>query len=285
MLLSALRFIAALAAATSLTFAGDGMPIAQQNDIVQTYCAVCHTDASMNGGLSLEHFDAATGAPSLRAMMLSKITSGALLETVYAAASRPAAAAFVQERLKNGAMAASGVPEPDPAVMQAFATALALGAERSSEWILDSQPNANQAPVISASMLREAPSPKETGVAESYRVILACNAVTRQGTIQVTWSPGAKAGKLLVAVDSRPSVAYVVSGTEVYGNGKGTQKTLASLNLTDAQLSDTKTALPLPERTLSISDSAQTVTFPFDNLSNALRKGIAPCFPAQSGQL
>lgn len=120
--------ISGLAAPTSLTFAGDGMPVARQNAIVQTYCAVCHTDASMNGGLSLEHFDSATAAPSLKAMMLSKITSGALLETVRASASEPEAAAFVQKRLGTGAMAASGVPEPDPAVIQSFAMALALGA-------------------------------------------------------------------------------------------------------------------------------------------------------------
>jgi hypothetical protein len=36
-----------------------GGPAAQQNALVQRYCAVCHTDAAKNGGLSLEHFDAA----------------------------------------------------------------------------------------------------------------------------------------------------------------------------------------------------------------------------------
>lgn len=138
--------------------------------------------------------------------------------------------------------------------------------------------------MISANMLREALSPKQAGVAESYRVILACNTVTKSGTIHVTWSPGAKAGKLWVSVDSRPGVAYVVSGTEVYGNGKGTQETLASLSLSDSQLSDARTPLSFPARTLTVSDSGETVTFPFDNLPNALREEIAPCFEAQSGQ-
>jgi hypothetical protein len=37
----------------------DAMPVAQQNALVQKYCAVCHTDVHRNGGLSLQHFDAA----------------------------------------------------------------------------------------------------------------------------------------------------------------------------------------------------------------------------------
>ena len=47
--------------------AADLMPVAQQNALVQKYCAVCHTDAARNGGLSLEHFDAAQAPPSLMA--------------------------------------------------------------------------------------------------------------------------------------------------------------------------------------------------------------------------
>jgi ubiquinone biosynthesis protein Coq4 len=62
--------------------AANVMPTAQQNALVDKYCAVCHTDVADNGGLSLEHFDAAHAAPSLMAMLLSKITQGASLETV-----------------------------------------------------------------------------------------------------------------------------------------------------------------------------------------------------------
>jgi hypothetical protein len=45
------------------------MPSAQQNSVVRKYCASCHSDALMYGGLSLEHFDAAHPEPSLAAML------------------------------------------------------------------------------------------------------------------------------------------------------------------------------------------------------------------------
>src|SRR5215510_9580046 len=54
------------------------MPVAQQNALVQKYCAVCHDDVHRNGGLSLQHFDASQLEPSLAAMMVSKLKSGAM---------------------------------------------------------------------------------------------------------------------------------------------------------------------------------------------------------------
>lgn len=38
----------------SVAVASEAMPAAQQNALVQKYCAVCHTDASKDGGLSLQ---------------------------------------------------------------------------------------------------------------------------------------------------------------------------------------------------------------------------------------
>src|SRR5580692_2833321 len=54
------------------------MPAAQQNALIQKYCAVCHTDASMNGGISLQHFDAAHADPGEAAMMAGKLKGGAM---------------------------------------------------------------------------------------------------------------------------------------------------------------------------------------------------------------
>ena len=56
------------------------MPAAEQNALVKQYCAVCHTDAAMNGGLSLQHYDAAKRDPTLAAMILSKLNAGAIAE-------------------------------------------------------------------------------------------------------------------------------------------------------------------------------------------------------------
>src|SRR6185369_5265456 len=78
--------------------AAELMPPSQQNALVQKYCAVCHTDAARNGGLSLEHFDASHVDPSLAAMLLSK--------------------------LRSGAMGAAGLPAPDKATIDALVSAL-----------------------------------------------------------------------------------------------------------------------------------------------------------------
>ena len=75
----------------------EAMPVTQQNALIHKYCAVCHADAASNGGLSLEHFDAATAAPSLMAILLSKLTSGVSLATVKEVPTTPAAAALVNQ--------------------------------------------------------------------------------------------------------------------------------------------------------------------------------------------
>jgi cytochrome c551/c552 len=86
--------------------AAELMPPAQQNALVQKYCAVCHTDAVKNGGLSLEHFDAAHAAPSLTAMLLSKVTGGVSLKIVSQADTNADAAELVNRKMKSGAMGA-----------------------------------------------------------------------------------------------------------------------------------------------------------------------------------
>jgi hypothetical protein len=281
----ALQFLWGLGALGGLVaagaFAGETMSVAQQNAMVQTYCAVCHTDASMNGGVSLQHFNAASAPPSLKAMMLSKITGGALLETVQAAPNKEDAAEFVGKRLKTGAMAASGVPEPDIATIAAFAYSLAAGSARANEWTVERRQDspANVA-TVTASILREVPSAKKPGSAESYRLIVACNAATRQGTMQVAWSPAAQTGKLAASVDSKAQVSYLVEGMEKMGDGKGgVTKGLAAIYISDAN-----TSLALPAKSLAVSDlfPGDVVTFPFANLPRGARKELAECFPART---
>src|SRR5689334_12619246 len=84
------------------------LPRAQQNSLVQKYCAVCHTDAARNGGLSLEHYDAAQVNPALAAMLLSK--------------------------LRNGAMGAAGLRIPDSNTRDAWITATVAQAEGAKHW-------------------------------------------------------------------------------------------------------------------------------------------------------
>src|SRR5437870_8427402 len=88
--------------------AAEIMPTARQTALVQQYCAVCHTDAAKNGGLSLEHYDAAQVNPPLAAMLLSK--------------------------LRNGAMGAAGLGIPDPATRDAWVAATTAQAQRANAW-------------------------------------------------------------------------------------------------------------------------------------------------------
>src|SRR3954467_13707867 len=90
--------------------AAELMPPAQQNSLVHKYCAVCHTDAAKNGGLSLEHYDAAQVDPPLAAMLFSK--------------------------LRNGAMGAAGLGIPDSATRDAWMAATATQAEQAKNWIV-----------------------------------------------------------------------------------------------------------------------------------------------------
>ncbi|HXB74060.1 MAG TPA: hypothetical protein VNY05_37825 [Candidatus Acidoferrales bacterium] len=203
--------VAALAAgliidslAVPTAFAGDVMAVAQQNSLVQEYCAVCHTDAARNGGLSLEHFDAAQAAPSLAAMMVSKLTSGVSLETVKAAASDPSADALVAKKMKGGAMGAAGIPVPDKATIDALINALASEATGANEWgVKRTQDPATRSPVLTASILRELPSARNAGEAAMYRLVLACNAATHEGEMQIAWAPVPKTGTLSAAVDGK----------------------------------------------------------------------------------
>ena len=78
--------------------AGDSMPAAQQNALVQKYCAVCHNDAHVNGGLSLEHFDAAQPDPGVAAMLVSKLTNGLSPKQVIALQGDPRGADVIASK-------------------------------------------------------------------------------------------------------------------------------------------------------------------------------------------
>jgi hypothetical protein len=107
------------------------MPAAEQTALVKRYCAVCHTDVAKNGGLSLEHYDAAKRDPALAAMILSK--------------------------LNNGAMGAAGKGVPDQAVQQAWLESTREQAVGAKEWFVSREEG-----VVSASIVREVP-PRQLG--------------------------------------------------------------------------------------------------------------------------
>jgi hypothetical protein len=248
--------------------AAETMPAAQQNALVQKYCAVCHTDAANNGGLSLEHFDAAQAAPSLTAMLLSKLTGGASLRTAGEISSNPGAAALVDKKMKSGAMGAAGIPRPEKSTIDALIQALQMESTGATEWAVQRKTGGSAgAPVIEASVLREVPSAESADEARAYRLIASCDVATRRGFLQVAWSPLPQRGTLAVSVDGSGVVNYPLGGD------------MAALILPGSE-NDTAGGSLLPAETLTITDlfPGETVVFPFANLPLNARQEFQACF-------
>lgn len=178
----AVAHVAALPAAHAVT---ETMSVAAQNAIVQKYCVSCHAGAKRAGGLSLERFDAAHVAPSLAAMMLSKV--------------------------RSGAMGASAIPMPDKATIDAFAAALAVEAKGSENWTIESN-----GAITSASVLRQVAAPSKPGGASLYRLALTCDASKGLGEMQLAWSPLPVKATLVVELGTK-SFTYNVDGADFHG--------------------------------------------------------------------
>jgi hypothetical protein len=235
--------LAVLPAGVPVASASSAMPIAQQNALVGKYCAVCHTDAIPNGGLSLQHFDAARPDPGLMAMIVSK--------------------------LKSKALGASGQPLPDKLTQDLFQSTLAVESFGAERWVVD-----RQAAILTANVVAAAPSTKSDGEPDLFRLTLRCNADSHQGGIQMAWSPGVpKSGQLISAVaDGGTAVTYKIEGVEKMGNGQAGESGPGSVQL----------GLPLPAKQLAVSNTFgdETVLFPFDGLPESARQGLSGCFRA-----
>jgi len=272
----------ALTAALATTLsAAEPAPLEQQNDFVKTHCAVCHNDRANNGGLSLEGFDAAVAAPSLAAMMLSKITSGTALATVHAASHDADAAAALKRGLGKGAVNASGLGAPAPDVVDGLVAAFTAQSAQADKWSVQRVKRPTGADIVTASIVRELPSAAaaDRGDTEAamYRLVLTCNAASGEGALQLAWSPVPKRGTLAVAIDGKPATSYTVDGTERMGNG--TTATTGPAAFAIARFGG-GTRIELPKRTLTATGlfAGETVTFPFDELAKPARESLSACF-------
>jgi hypothetical protein len=220
----------------------------QQNELVRKYCAVCHTDAARNGGLSLEHYDAARPDPGLAAMLLGK--------------------------LRTGAMGAAGIGLPGAETRLAWTRAIAAAAAGSDRWHIEQE--RADAP-ISASIVREIASPTPDGVPDSYRLAVSCQPATHRGSVELTWSPNVpKAGQIMSAeVDGNRFATYKIEDEETMGNGMGGKSGPGAISLFPAGRS-----APLPLETLKIRDvfPGQAVVFPFRDLPASARRALSACF-------
>jgi len=191
----------ALAFAAVSTPVRAAMPAPEQNALVKKYCAACHTDAAKNGGLTLQHYDAAKRDPALAAMMLSK--------------------------LNMGAMGAAGIGEPDKAAQVAWIASTEEQAIGSDKWFVR-----NEGGVISASIVSKVqPRPGSTDLS-LYRLIISCASSTGAGEMQVTWAPMSQTGRTMtVSVDGAAPLEYKIEGKESMGNGGTAQSGRSSVLL------------------------------------------------------
>lgn len=261
-------FAAGCLCSSGVGHAADLMGAAQETVVVRKYCGVCHSDALMYGGLSVQHFDAARPDPTLTAMLLSKITNGHTPKDVSAADSSE-----VLKMMRASAMGAAGQGVPDEETQVMFARALALQSKGAYEWniLRENTDTITQDRTLSASILREKPSAKHEGVTDSYRLIVTCRAGRREGEIKVTWAnaPAAEGQMMSVAVDSAAAFQHRVEGGRAQGNGNsGPGATILKV--------------PLPTQSLRVSNlfGDGNLEFPFATLSQTARQDLAVCFPA-----
>lgn len=247
--------------------ASAAMPVAQQNALVQRYCGVCHSDASPQGGLYLQRFDAAHADPSVAAMLLSKLTNGLPLERVRAESTDPSAAAAIDTEMKNSAIHAAGIAAPEAATSRAWLMALSEEAAGATQWTVRQNEDG-----ISASIVRELPAANDATRMDMYRLTVACSADSHKGEIKLAWAPGGpKTGQeISAAADGGTPRMYKneKSGTMGGNTGPG-----------DISFS----AMPLPNKWLTAGNlvGGETVTFPFDNLTPAARPALSTCFAGE----
>jgi len=218
------------------------MPAAQQNALLQKYCVVCHTDAHMNGGLSLEHFDASHPDPGVAAMLVSK--------------------------LKAQAMGAAGIPLPDSTTQSALLSALSAESAGASKWTV--KPTSG---ILTVSVVEELPSKANAGEPDLYHLTVTCNVNTHQAETQLAWSPGVppKGRTISAVLDGKALPPIEVDGSEKMFPGTTGDSGTGAAILHPSQL---------PARTLTISNlfPDETVVFPFDALNGTVRQSLATCF-------
>ena len=222
---------------------------ARQTQLIQQYCAVCHMDAFPNGGLSLEHFDAAEVDPGDAAMIVSK--------------------------LKANALGASGQPLPDQSTQDGLLTALTRKAVGAEEWSTGAAYDPFlKTEAFTASIVQRLPAAEEGKLDSLYRLKLSCDQASGEGKMQLAWSPAVpeQGSQLLVSNDLEWPAVYTVEGMEKMGNGSGSESGPGAIFLDQNRT--------LPWRTLAVANlfPNERIEFPLDELPDAARGELEACF-------
>jgi len=229
--------------------AAERMPASEQNKVIQTYCAVCHTDTSMTADLTLEHFDAANLDPSLAAMLRSKA--------------------------KNGAFGAAGIKPPDRAYQDAFFGALAAESAGANRWTITRSQTPARSPMLTATVLRSAPSVMNAGDPDLYRLTLSCVPDSHEGEMKLTWAPWdvpLVGGTMSVASDEKAANTLNLkngAGSTILANSVAGLPE-QTLTIRTPQMSANQNRVdPLPD---------ETVVFAFNELAPDVRQELSACF-------
>jgi len=183
--------------------------------------------------------------------------------------------------MKASAMGAAGKGVPDERTQVAFVKALSAEAAGAEQW--ESRWTENpptQSRELTATILRELPSTKFAGKIDMYRLILTCRVATHEGEIKLAWANGVpeEGREITVEVDGKTQIAHKAEGGKKQGNGSG------GPGATVLYPNGPETSMPFPTQSLTIRNvfPDETVVFPFENLSQPVRRDLSMCFVAEN---
>lgn len=133
---------------------------------------------------------------------------------------------------------------------------------------------------MTASILRDLPSARAAGASALYRLILACNAATHEGEMQLAWAPTPATGNLSAVVDGKLTYSYKVEGSEKFGDGTRGRAEPAAIQLYSSKRDSQSPGMRLPAKSLLISNlfMNESVEFSFGDLPMTARQLLVTCF-------
>lgn len=235
----------------------------------------------MNGGLSLEHFDASTVSPALAAVLANKFTTGVPIEELLL----PEFNSQLIEKIETGkeygapsVMSISGLPLPTEGEINGFIMAMAHRSNNVDQWHVTKDGNITIADIARVARLPESEYVKLRDLI--YRLVVSCDASSRTGEILLTWSPVPMNGKLEVIVDSESAQVFVINEQEPMANGDPGTSAPSSVMLIGRNRLNEYPELSIPDDMLRIKGPLPTeqIEISFSELWELEPELIEVCF-------
>lgn len=279
LLLVALSVSSTLAAESS--FPVTDISIAEQNAMMKDYCVICHLDSSMNGGLSLEHFDAATVSPPLAAILANKFTMGVPLENLLEPELDPEVIEEIELGKRFGApsvMGVAGLPLPSDGEINGFIMAMAQRTEGAERWHVNVDEETISADIVRITSFpaREDQRPRDI----MFRLVLTCDLASDEGEMLLTWSPQPANGSLEVVVDNDLPVEFIIDEQEPMANGDEGTSAPSSVVLVGLGKKDEYPDISPPRNRLRLKSPllSEQIEFSFADLWESEPDQLNACF-------